>query len=1808
MRQQMLFFRHARRFLKALVLVLVLQFICAAGAFADISSDLSLTVKTSEGTAGSGTKFNAGIQVTLSAGATKGDTPPFAATFKMGETSIGTVNTPVNPIKADYVTTGSILGAGVKLFKVTVLETAVPNAVPRDANGDGSVEIDLTPPNVTVTVDNGPIFSPVTGSNEVHFTITSNKDVAGVPDIQISPTITGSTPTPDGVPTTRNFKYKLALPGGVQAGSYNIKATCKDSTIPVATANVGSNQAGFSVQINGPQTPQITAMTPPSPTHATSFKLSGTITTGMTSIGVYEGATKVSDGVITGTTWTASVNSVAEGDHKFTVKGKDSLGNDSAVSGEYSSRIDTTAPEIPALVPPKSPTNVNKVTISGSNAKDIVGGGITSTPISVLLKRLNGTQVASVTANADGTFSFPDVALVTGDNIFYAICEDNAKGTPGNQSGGSTNILVTFNGTSSNVTTALIAGASFASQPIPLPATTYIGAGNYSIQITWNKDMDQTVNPVIGFTPAHSAEQTSNAGHWVGTSTWIGQISIPGGQGSVYDGDAVNMRVSGAKDTAGNVMADYTSPNPFQIDTTTPTSNFETMDSIYVSSNTTIIQVKGTSSDAGSGVGYVNLSWQPFAGGTIASMNVPIFNGANATWTANWDTSVLSSGKYKLWAVAADRTQPSPNIEALSPSLYRTVIVSKTAPNVTRISMDDLLTDINAMQPTPIPTVASAVIKLTAVMADNGGAGIDFTNSLFTLIHDSDSTNITGNFVNNGSDTLTFTFPQLTVDGTYTVSVRPVDKAGNTPPNVATRSFILDTTGPTSITCVPGYAIHVRDDNPAIATDQVWAFINDTSGDYNRSSMEVTYNGLTVGNQIANGSTTALIWDLYGVASHPSDQSGDGRYDVVVTPRDSFGNGGVATRSYFYYDSQGPAVVSALPASAGWFGLQTPKLSVNFSDAPKDISTVYNAPAAGDSAWQNSQGTGISLAGSSYTVSIGGATLAGTAVGTASFEVTTPGGPDFSDGDPGFTTATVDIRVVDTVTDRSPNVRVASWPGYFDYYRPNFNFSAPVAGARYCKPRLVLGGTANDRGTDMTHLKVSKAEITYDASNWQSVIAAPVFPTKNASWSHSIDLSALPEGLLTIAGHCYDLAGNISDPAIANATTPANASVTIIIDRTPPLAPVLILPLNGTTQANRGNRFKWSLAANAQRYLFQISDDSGFNNVVNTDAYASGPATFSGLIGQVVPNNEASYAAPKDGTYYWRVASLKLCQDGYLQSTWSTTWRVVIDSVKPKILEVSPTPSSGNKITTGMVTFTVRFSELMDTTICPVVSLTSAGGQQMMIEQITYRDNTWIGTTVIPKDSSATYDGNAVIAISGAKDAAGNEMETDSTNQIVINTGPAFETKIFSNPAHEYEIMIVTRSSEALTAPPTCSVTQGGARTPVVMNFLKERYYAGAYRIDPDLSGKAYIDMSGTDLFGMVGHGSVEFTVTGVTPESSLRVASPDGLGIVDIGSGTVLKKASMYLMPRTALESTASSTAAASILAKAGLRSSVLKNATGSSTPELREILTLEELGPANLRLNRKLRYTGTVKNLLTAIPTQKIALYRQSGDQWIYCGGQVKGGKISAELSGLGRLALMADLKAPSLLRISPAEGARLDESTPLIEGSLSDGGSGIIPESFELTIDGKVQKGAALAADGSFSFQPKVALPKGTHRIEVAAADRAGNTVRQSFTVTAPGPFAIDELMAFPNPTRGEAVWFTYNLGRQADEIKLKIYDSAGGLVTTFETSDFTNTASGKIRWDLRNDNGNRVANGVYFYKMEVSKNDQTFKTRGKLAVLR
>ena len=1775
----------------------------AVELFADISA-VTLQVNSP---AVSPAKINGSANVTLQAQWT-GDTPPYSAAFKTGGNTLGTEST--TGTTASFQVSGAALGHGDgKTFEVVVLESSVPGAVSGNANGNSAINVDLVAPQITVAL-NGSTFSNNAGNNEVIIQVTSD-EVITAPTVVVEPNSLGANPVADGTnPTTgQSFRFTITLTAA-PGGNYTVRATGRDTTQPASGANTGTGQQTFTVNASGPGAGSITSVNPGTPTNQTSITLTGTVSTAMDTtrpVQILENGAVVGTGNIAGGNWTVSLNGVGEGVHSYTMRGYDNLGNPSAVSAPFEVKVDVTKPAAPALNVPATPTNAATVTISGTGAVET--GTAVSNPVTVKIYNQDGTEVKSAPAGTDGSFSVAGVPLVDGANQFYAVAVDSTV-PGGNASALSNRVNVFKDNAPAAVSNLFISRPGvLASMPIPLDPAFYLGAGNFKLQVTFGKDMDRTVNPVITVQTGGGSAISGSAGAWVASTTFVGEINVPMNGGASYNGVA-SVNVSGAKDSAGNAMTDYNQAGAFSIDASAPTASFDADTTIYVSSSTPTITLKGLVNDAGgSGVGHVDLIWQDFSGGTVSSESVPIMAAAPSPWEKNWNVSAMTAGRYKLWVAASDQAKPAPNTEDYTTKPYRIVIVDRDLPFVNRIALDNMATDINDMVPQPV-VIASAVTRLTARMTDGGDSGIAFgsTDFVFTLKHDETSTNILGNYSNNGSDTIYFDFPELTANGTYTVTVIPVDNGGNKG-ETATRSFTLDKVAPQDVTFYPADQHIANNSHVALHQDQVWATINHARPDYERSTIEVRYNGNVVGNQVANGSTTAIVWDLYGATGAlANNQSHDGRYDITVVPRDTLGNIGNAVRSFFNYDSIPPVVTKTAPATTlnsttpVWFGLGQSSLSVTVSDSPKDAiqygPTMPTQPngfsfaslqVPGDPNWYNGNGSGVNTTTSSFTWTIDTQVSAAPSVSGLVMTLTRPNPP--TDAAAGVVDVVMNVNLQDQVNDGEiiPNSMVASYVYKFDYLAPQINsITKPTTGAnKFCKNVLTIEGTAADQGSSDL-VMVKSIEYSENGSAW-TPLSTTGLPAKTASFSSKIDITAKADGNYTLNVRATDLGDNTS----------SETPVSYVVDRTPPPAPELIVPLPSVMTNKRGQLFKWAAQTDADHYLLQIADDGSFNNVLNKQTNDG----YSGLIGQVLIMTEGAFSVPKDGTYYWRAASIETCVDGYNISEFSDTRSFTVDTVKPLIVEVQPAPSQGNKVSTGMVTFNIRFSELVDTTISPLVKITSAGGQMMVIEKVSFKEDTWTGTTVIPKNSSALYDGTAIISVEGATDLAGNIMAVDSTNSVIINTGPAFTTRIFSNPANEYEIMIVTKATEALQGPPTCSVQQSSTRTPVVMNFLKERYYAGSYKIDLLSPGKVYIDMSGTDLHGMVGNGSVEFTVADLSASQRLDVTSISGQASLRGAEGSAFSEAAIYMLDRDSLESPfVTSSVRASV-------ASVMRTAVAQNGSELVPVMALEEIGPASLLLKKRLLYTARLGNEKITVPADKIHLYRLGSDgKWVFQGGEVKDGEVSAQISGLGRMALLADMTAPALREQSPAAMQDLEDPFPEIKGLLADSGSGLRRDTFKLFINSQMVPGVALDAAGNFSYKVKQALPKGKHEISFEVDDLAGNNLRQSFWVTAPGTFALDEFMPYPNPATGNAMYFNYNFNQTADTVRLRIYDTAGHKVADFETFDFVSTTKGRIRWDLRTNGGKAVANGVYFYQLNISKGGQTFKKRGKIAVMR
>ena len=89
-------------------------------------------------------------------------------------------------------------------------------------------------------------------------------------------------------------------------------------------------------------------------------------------------------------------------------------------------------------------------------------------------------------------------------------------------------------------------------------------------------------------------------------------------------------------------------------------------------------------------------------------------------------------------------------------------------------------------------------------------------------------------------------------------------------------------------------------------------------------------------------------------------------------------------------------------------------------------------------------------------------------------------------------------------------------------------------------------------------------------------------------------------------------------------------------------------------------------------------------------------------------------------------------------------------------------------------------------------------------------------------------------------------------------------------------------------------------------------------------------------------------------------------------------------------------------------------------------------------------------------------------------------------------------------------------------------------------------------------------------------------------------------------YPNPFAKET-WFTFIWTQKPDEVRIKIFTVAGRLIREIvQNSGFK--SHGSIYWDGRDNNGNLLANGTYFYKIIMKSGDKVVNTTQKLVIMK
>ncbi|MBN1425509.1 hypothetical protein JXA88_13225 [Candidatus Fermentibacteria bacterium] len=124
-------------------------------------------------------------------------------------------------------------------------------------------------------------------------------------------------------------------------------------------------------------------------------------------------------------------------------------------------------------------------------------------------------------------------------------------------------------------------------------------------------------------------------------------------------------------------------------------------------------------------------------------------------------------------------------------------------------------------------------------------------------------------------------------------------------------------------------------------------------------------------------------------------------------------------------------------------------------------------------------------------------------------------------------------------------------------------------------------------------------------------------------------------------------------------------------------------------------------------------------------------------------------------------------------------------------------------------------------------------------------------------------------------------------------------------------------------------------------------------------------------------------------------------------------------------------------------------------------------------------------------------------------------------------------------------------------------------------------------------------------GPHTLTARATDRAGMAREAELSYTISGGLVLTDVAAVPSPASGPT-WITAKVSMPGD-LRIGIYTPSGRLIRLLEASVAHPSRAG-AQWDLLDQDGDRVANGVYLVHMVLWRLDGSAQGKGSLVVRR
>ena len=733
----------------------------------------------------------------------------------------------------------------------------------------------------------------------------------------------------------------------ITAGSISLAVTAGDlgadgsKSITAQFTDAAGNSSTTSADVITLDTtaPVVAIGNPGGPTNQPSLTLTGTIAgaDAGTTIAIFDGASQIGVGTISGSTWSANVT-LSNGSNALTAQVTDAAGNIST-SSAVTYTLNTTAP-----------TGGTPVLTAASNSGTSHTDGITDVTAPTFTVALGSTVVAGDTVQlllGGAALAHPVTHTVTAADI----------------SAGSVSLTVT-------------AGDLGADGSKSITAQLSDSFGNSSTTAALTMTLDTTAPS--GGTPALTAASDSGTSHTDGLTDVTAPTFTVALNPTVAAGDTVQLLLGGAAlahavthtvtaaditagsislaVTAGDLGADGSKSITAQFTDAAGNSSTTSADVITLDTTAPVVAI----GNPGGPTNQPSLTLTGTIAGADAGTTIAIFDGASqigvgtisgSTWSAN---VTLSNGSNALTAQVTDAAGNISTSSAVTYTLNTTAPTGGTpvltAASDSGTSHTDGITDVTA--PTFTVALGSTVVAGDTVQLLLGGAA---------LAHPVTHT-VTAADISAGSVSLTVTAGDLGADGSKSITAQLSDSFGNSS-TTAALTMTLDTTAPSggtpALTAASDSGTSHTDGLTDVTAPTFTVALNPTvaAGD----TVQLLLGGAALAHAVTHTVTAADITaGSISLAVTAGDLGADGSKSITAQFTDAAGNSSTTSADVITLDTTAPVVAIGNPGGP----TNQPSLTLTGTIAGADAGTTI---AIFDGASQIGVGT---ISGSTWSANV----------------------------------------------------------------------------------------------------------------------------------------------------------------------------------------------------------------------------------------------------------------------------------------------------------------------------------------------------------------------------------------------------------------------------------------------------------------------------------------------------------------------------------------------------------------------------------------------------------------------------------------------------------------------------------------------------------------------------------------------------------------------------------------------------------------------------------------------------------------------